>query len=62
MNINRYTPPELEILDFRPDDVITTSYEGWNPQSDSSKSGEYEGWNPHNSGAGTDSVNRYWSN
>ena len=63
MNKKRYLLPELEILQLEDADVLTESYEGYNPHSDSSSnSSEYEGWNPHASGAGIDAVNRFWSN
>ncbi len=59
MNKKRYLLPELEILEFEDADVLTDSYEGYNPHSDSSNSSEYEGWNPHASAAASNAGNRY---
>ena len=61
MNKKRYKLPKMEILEFEETDVLTDSYEGYNPHSNSSNSGEYEGWNPHASGAASNAGNRYWN-
>ncbi len=55
----RYVQPLIEVIEIGNEDILTESYEGWNPNSGSSTSSEYEGWNPHSSGA--DPANRYMS-
>ncbi len=51
MKKEKYERTALELIRFSTADIICTSivddYEGWNPHSPNSDSGEYEGWNPH---------------
>lgn len=54
----KYVQPQLELLEFTSDDVITQSnYEGWNTGSGGSSKEDYEGWIANPSG---DSTNKYW--
>lgn len=51
-SVKEYVPPVLEILMFRPEDIITTSGLGWNNNGNGNGNGNWKPEKPRRPGKG----------